>query len=102
MKWVENKPLSQACVTGWHCAELTVRFRQPARPGEELSVSAELVSARRDRLFEAKAEVRNSVGELLASGTGKYLAVTEADTAALLADMAGSPEAVARWRQKAG
>src|SRR5882724_1411128 len=39
-----------------YCAELTVRFHQPACPGDELSISAELISNHRDRLFNAKAE----------------------------------------------
>lgn len=84
------------------CAELNVRFHQPATTGEELSVSAELVSNHRDRLFTAKAEVRNPAGKLLASSTGKYMALRGVDEAALLDDFVGSPEVIAGWKQKSG
>lgn len=57
------------------CAELTVRFLLPVRPGEELLAVGELVSNRRDKLFEAKAELRDQNQKVRASATGKYLPV---------------------------
>src|ERR1700733_12861830 len=47
-----------------YCAELNVRFLSPLRPGEEVLASAELVANRRNKIFEAKGEVRNAKGIL--------------------------------------
>lgn len=75
-----------------YCVELNVRFTKPARPGELLMVTAELLSNRRDRVFEAKGEVRNPRNELLCSATGKYFAVPEADAKLMLEDLVGGSE----------
>ena len=84
-----------ACAVGARkfgfCAEMTVRFHRPATPGAEVLVEAELVENRRGRVFEAKAEVRNGAGEILASATGKYMPVRDADLAELQRDMVGDP-----------
>jgi uncharacterized protein (TIGR00369 family) len=72
-----------------YCAELNVRFVSPARPGEEIFASAELVANRRNKLFEAKGELRDAAGLLLASATGKYLPIKESETAGLLDDFVG-------------
>jgi len=56
-------------------AELSVRFVQPVRPGEELVAVGELVSNRRNKLFETKAELRDQGQRIRASATGKYLPV---------------------------
>jgi len=74
------------------CAELKVRFVKPARPGEELHVSGELLANRRNRVYEAKAELKNPVGELLAVATGKYLPIRDTDAAGLMTDFVGDPE----------
>ncbi len=71
------------------CAEMTVRFQHPARPGEELLAEAELAENRRGRVFEAKAELRNAAGQVVASATGKYMPIREADLAELQRDMVG-------------
>ena len=72
-----------------YCAELTVRFVAPARPGHSAMITAELVSNKRNRLFEAKAEWRDAHGNLLASGTGKYLPIPKSDEAKLAQDLVG-------------
>jgi len=72
------------------CAELNVRFIKPARPGEEIVATAELTANRRDRIFEAKSELRNAAGETLATATGKYLPIKETETAAMAADFVGN------------
>jgi uncharacterized protein (TIGR00369 family) len=72
-----------------YCAELNIRFLSPARPGEEVFASAELVANRRNKLFEAKGEVRNAAGLVLATGTGKYLPIKEAELADMLDDFVG-------------
>lgn len=71
------------------CAELNVRFMVPLRPGEEALAIAELVSNRRDKIFEAKGELRNSTGAVLASATGKYMPISETDAKGMLEDFVG-------------
>jgi uncharacterized protein (TIGR00369 family) len=73
------------------CAELNVRFAQPARPDEPLLAAAEMIANRRDRIYEAKAELRNEAGVLLATATGKYLPVKNADLAEMAGDFVEEP-----------
>ena len=73
-----------------YCAELTVRFQNPVRPGETLSVKGELVTNRKNKLFETRAEVCDAQGKLLAAATGKYLSVSETEAAAMMADLWGA------------
>jgi uncharacterized protein (TIGR00369 family) len=73
------------------CAELNVRFLNLVRPGEDLIAIGELASNRRDRLFEAKAELKNQAGLVLASGAGKYLPIKDVDTTELATDFVGDP-----------
>ena len=71
------------------CAEFTTRFHLPAKPGIPLAVTSELVSNRRNRIFEAKAEVHDPAGQLIAAGTGKYRPILNAQTPAMLRDVIG-------------
>lgn len=75
-----------------YCAELTARFLAPLRPGEETIATGELVANRREKIFEAKAEIKDSAGKLLASATGKYLPVKTVDAAEMATDFVGSNE----------
>ena len=72
-----------------YCAELTVRFLKPLRPGEEVFAFAELVANRRDKIFEAKGEIKNQAGEILSTATGKYLPVKTIDAADMATDFVG-------------
>ena len=72
-----------------YCAELTVRFLAPLRPGEEVIASGELIANRRNKIFEAKSELRDRSGKILASGAGKYLPVAATELAAMSADLIG-------------
>lgn len=72
-----------------YCAEMTVRFQRPARPDEELSATAELVTDRRGKMFEAKGELRTASGEVVATATGKYLPIPEAEVAGMLTELVG-------------
>jgi uncharacterized protein (TIGR00369 family) len=72
-----------------YCAELNVRFQSPARPGMEVLATAELVVNRRNKLFEAKGELRDSTRVLLASATGKYLPLKETEVPEMLRDFVG-------------
>jgi acyl-coenzyme A thioesterase PaaI-like protein len=75
------------------CAELTVRFLNPVRPGQTLLVTAELAANRRDKIFEAKAEMRDDAGLALATATGKYLPIKETDAAEMATEFVDDP----RW-----
>ena len=72
-----------------YCAELTVRFQQPAKPDEELTASAELSANRRDKVFEARAEILDAAGRVVATATGKYLPVPAAELPAMLTELIG-------------
>jgi uncharacterized protein (TIGR00369 family) len=72
-----------------YCAELTVRYQSPVRPGEEVLLTGELVANRRNKLFEARGEIRNAAGRLLATATGKYLPIKEIEARAMLDDFIG-------------
>jgi len=82
-----------ACVTQTkrfaYCAEMTVRFQNPLRPGEETLATAELVANRRDRIFEVKSELKHSAGQILATATGKYIPVKAMELADMATDVVG-------------
>lgn len=71
------------------CAELTVRFQQPVRPGEGYVATAQLVSNRRNRVFEAKAQLHHATHGIFATATGKYLPIKNADRDQLLTELIG-------------
>jgi acyl-coenzyme A thioesterase PaaI-like protein len=72
-----------------YSVELQVRFRRPARPGEPLTVTGELLANRRGRLFETRAELRDASGAVLATGQGKYMPVDDTTAAALQDELLG-------------
>jgi uncharacterized protein (TIGR00369 family) len=74
-----------------YCAELTVRFQNPLRPGEETIATAELVTNRRDKIFEVKADLKDSTGKLLATATGKYIPVKAVELADMAEDLVEDP-----------
>ena len=74
-----------------YCAELKVRYLGVVRPSEALVASGELVANRRDKLFEAKAELRSQAGLALATATGKYLPIKHGQAAELATDFVGDP-----------
>lgn len=73
-----------------YCAELNVRFLQPLRPGEPAILSAQLATNRKNRIFEAQGSVKTESGVTLATSTGKYLPIGEADAAQLAQDFVPS------------
>lgn len=75
-----------------YCAELTVRFLAPLRPGNEITAHAELTANRRDKIFEAKGELKTAAGETVATATGKYLPVKAVDIAEMARDFVGDPK----------
>ena len=72
-----------------YCAEMTTRFHQPARPGEELKMTSQLTANRRNRIYEAKAEIRDPKDNLVAEGTGKYLPINTDLIPTMLSDVIG-------------
>lgn len=76
-----------------YCAEMTVRYQWPARPGEPLAGVAELLGNRRNRLYQAQAELRDEAGRIVASATGKYIPIPGNLIPDLLADVVSEPGA---------
>jgi uncharacterized protein (TIGR00369 family) len=72
-----------------YCAELTVRYLQPLAPGQEVTVTSELVENRKNRIYVAQAAVRNSANITLAEATGKYLPIKSADVSEMARDFVG-------------
>ena len=73
------------------CAELNVRFVHPLRPGQEVLAVGELVANRRNKLFEARAELRGQQGSVHATATAKYLPIKGGDVREMVTDFVGDP-----------
>jgi uncharacterized protein (TIGR00369 family) len=76
----------------FYCAEMTVRYRSPAKPGDEITAEGELVESKRGRLFLANGKLTRAGGVIIATSTGKYVPVTGLSMEAVLGDFEGSPE----------
>ena len=63
-------------------AELTVRYRSPATPGETLVAHGQ-VTGRRRRIYDVTGEVRTLDGRLVAEGRGTYLGAAPSEKRAL-------------------
>ena len=63
-------------------AEMTVRYRSPAAPGERLEAEGRVVERRR-RIYEVRGEIRGADGRLVAEGRGRYLGATPSEKAEL-------------------
>lgn len=72
-----------------YCAELNVRFLRPVTPGQNTTVTSELVSNRRNKLFEARAELRDEANLVLAEGSGKYMPMKGEGVAQLREELIG-------------
>ena len=79
-----------------YCAEMTVRYQRPLRPGELVVASGELIENRRNRIFEAKGELCEKSGAVIASATGKYFPIKPIDLDELMTELVGD---VAMFRQ---
>ena len=75
-------------------AEMSIRFRSPAAPGETLDATARVVGQRR-RIYEVTGEVRGPDGRLIAEGRGTYLGASASDKRTLKERYAMSPDAAA-------
>lgn len=74
-----------------YCAELTVRYLRPTRPGVDVVARGELVQNRRGRIFLTRGELRDADGQVLAEATGKYLPIPAEMRASVLADFVEPP-----------
>ena len=63
-------------------AEMTVRFRRPANPGETLTARG-WVTDRRRRIYQVRGEVLGSDGRLVAEAHGRFLGASPTQKAAL-------------------
>jgi uncharacterized protein (TIGR00369 family) len=78
-------------VMAWACssfdawavtAEMSIRYRSPASPGELLIAEARVVERRR-RIFEVTGTVHAADGRVVAEGSGRYLGAAPSDKAEL-------------------
>ena len=65
-------------------AEISVRYRSPANPGEELTAKG-WVTERRRRIYQVRGEVRGSDGRVVAEGHGRFLGASPSVKAELKA-----------------
>jgi uncharacterized protein (TIGR00369 family) len=65
-------------------AEMTIRYRAPANPGEDLSARA-WVTERRRRIYHVKGEVRGADNRLIAEAEGRFLGASPSEKAELKA-----------------
>lgn len=77
-----------------YCAELTLRYLNPLRPGEETVATGELAVNRRDKIFEARADLKDAMGKIFATATGKYLPVKAVELSDMASDLVGDPAQV--------
>ncbi len=63
-------------------AEMNIRFRSPANPGETLSARG-WVDKRRRRIYHVRGEVRGPDGRLIAEAQGRFLGASPTQKAAL-------------------
>lgn len=59
-------------------AEMRVRFRTPANPGERLTAEARVLHRRR-RIYDVHGEVRGEDGRLVAEADGRFLGATPSE-----------------------
>jgi len=65
-------------------AEMHIRYRAPANPGEALAARA-WVTSRRRRIYEVSGEIRGEDGRLIAEATGRFLGASPTEKAGLKA-----------------
>ena len=63
-------------------AEMSIRYRSPVAPGEELVTESRVVERRR-RIYRVRGVVRGADGRVVAEGSGRYLGASPAEKADL-------------------
>jgi uncharacterized protein (TIGR00369 family) len=71
-------------------AEMSLRFRSPANPGERLSARG-WVTERRRRIYHVRGEVRGQDGRMVAEATGRFLGASPSEKAQLKERYAKAP-----------
>jgi uncharacterized protein (TIGR00369 family) len=71
-------------------AEMTIRYRSPAEPGETLNAAGRVTSRRR-RIYRVHGEVRGADGRLVAEAEGRFLGASPTEKAELKRRYAGQP-----------
>lgn len=74
-----------------YCADLNVRFVNRLEPGKPVLALGELMTNRRDKIYEARAELRAEDGTVLAHGSGKYMPVDHRELAGMAEDFVSDP-----------
>jgi uncharacterized protein (TIGR00369 family) len=87
MVWAATWAVRRFCF----CGEMTVRFRRPAAPGMKLRFEAS-VESYRSRLVLTTYRCLDENGQELSSGTGKYVALSEEQHAAVIATFVDEPD----------
>ena len=75
-----------------YCAEMTVRYVSPARPGEEIIAEGELVENKRGRILLASGALKREDNSVISTSTGKYVPVKNGEYGLWMADFEGTPE----------
>ena len=65
-------------------AEITIRYRASANPGEELTARGWVIERRR-RIYRVKGEIRGADDRLIAEGEGRFLGASPSEKAELKA-----------------
>jgi uncharacterized protein (TIGR00369 family) len=81
----------------FYCAEMTVRYLAPAKPGEELLALGRLAENKRDKLFLADGEIRDPAGQVLVKSTGKYMPIQAADMTVFADDFLGTEDQLRKF-----
>jgi uncharacterized protein (TIGR00369 family) len=74
-------------------AEMSIRFRSPANPGETLSARG-WVERRRRRIYHVRGEVRGADGRMVAEAEGRFLGASPSQKADLKARYIAPPKAI--------
>lgn len=72
-------------------AEMHIRYRTPANPGERLTAVGRVVSRRR-RIYDVHGEVRGDDGRLVAEADGRFLGATPTEKADMKQRYAAAPQ----------
>jgi len=59
-------------------AEMNIRYRSPANPGERLTAEARVVNRRR-RIYDVHGEVRGADGRMVVEADGRFLGASPAE-----------------------
>lgn len=87
MVWAATWAGRRFCV----CGEMTVRYRQSARVGQPVVITARVVSAR-PRLVQTAGEVRDAgSGAVLCTASGKYVPIADDQHRAFVDTLAREP-----------